>query len=196
MTRHTMFSKLALLTLLLTGFAAASVMKAKADPSPGANTYDVATTGITVPALPTDLACLEVTSGVVQIIDIKVNGHAATTSVTASVQVIKRSTLNTGGTPTSFVPVPRKTGMAAATAVLKAYTVVPTPLGTTVGLVDEEDALIVTGASTTGGNPAHFVFNQGAPLTISGTEAICIAVPSTASAFAGASLEASFRIQQ
>lgn len=195
MKNHRMFFKLTLLAVLLTTFAAASALKAKADPMPNARTYDVATAGITVPALPTDLACLEVTSGSVQIVDITVNGHAAV-SVTASVQVVKRSTLNTGGAPTAFTPVPRKTGMAASTVVLKAYTVVPTPLGTLVGLVDEEDALIVAAASTTGPAPAHFDFSKGAPLTISGTEAICLTVPATTSGFAGASLEASFRLQQ
>jgi hypothetical protein len=192
---HLVFFKLTALAVLLTAFAAASAIKANADPSPNARTYDVATSGITVPALPTDLACLEVTSGMVQIIDITVNGHAVT-SVTASVQVVKRSTRNTGGTPTAFTPVPRMTGMAASTVVLQAYTVVPTPLGTLVGLVDEEDALIVAAASTTGPSPAHFDFSKGAPLTISGTEAICLTVPATTSGFAGATLEASFRLQQ
>jgi hypothetical protein len=195
MKNHKMFFKVALLAGLLTTFAAASAIKAKADPSSYANTYEANISGITVPALPTDLACLEVTSGSVQVIGVIVNGHAAV-SVTASVQIIKRSTLNTGGTPTTFTPVPRKTGMAASTVTLKAYTVVPTPLGTLVGIVDEEDALIVAAASTTGGNPARFDFSQGSPLTISGTEAICIAVPSTASGFAGATLEATFKLQQ
>jgi hypothetical protein len=195
MKNHHAFSKVALLAILLTTFAAYAAVKAKADPSPYANTYEVATTGITVPALPTDLACLEVTSGTVQVVGIIVNGHAGT-SVTASIQVIKRSTLDTGGTPTTFTPVPRKTGMAASTVVLRAYTVVPTPLGTLVGIMDEEDALIVAAASTTGGNPARFDFSQGSPLTISGTEALCLGVPATTSGFAGATLEATFRLQQ
>jgi hypothetical protein len=195
MKNHRMFSKVAFLAGLLTVFSAYAATKAKADPTPNANTYDFTSTGITVPALPTDLACLEVTSGSVQVMDIRVNGHAAT-AATASVQIIKRSTLNTGGTPTTFTPVPRKTGMAASTVVFRAYTTVPTPLGTLVGIVDEEDALLVPGGSTTGGNPAHFDFRNGAPLTISGTEALCISVPSTGSAFAGATLEASWQIQQ
>lgn len=169
---------------------------ALADPSPNASTYQVATAGITVPALPTDLACLELTSGSAQIMSIDVNGHAPTTAVTASAQIVKRSTHNTGGTPTAFTPLGRATSTPASTALLQAYTVVPTPLGTLVGLYDEADSLIQPASATTGGAPALFDFTKGSPLIISGTEAICVTVPSTASGFAGATLEVTFRIQQ
>jgi hypothetical protein len=188
MIKHVAFTT-ALMACL--GFTTA----AHADSSAYANTYEVATTGITVPALPTDMACLEVTAGAVTVVDIKVNGHAAV-GVTTSVQVLKRSAHNTGGAPTAFTPTPRRTGMPASTAVLQGYTAVPTPLGALVGLVDEEDALIVAAASTTGGNPAHFDFKEGSALTISGTEAICVSAPATSSSFAGASLEVTFRLQQ
>jgi hypothetical protein len=187
-----MLKRIAALTLAMLGV----LSPALADPNPYGYTYSVATAGITVPALPTDMACFEANASYAQIMRVTVNGHAAVAAV-ASVLLIKRSTVDTGGTPTTFTGVPRYSlGTPAAGANLKAYTVVPTPLGTTVGTIDEEDALIVPGGSSTGGNPARFDFTKGAPLVVYGTEALCIAASSTASSFAGATLEVTIEWQQ
>lgn len=154
-------------------------------------TYRVATSGITVPALATDLACLEGTAGKqIRIWRIDVNGHAPTTAATASAQLHKRSTLNTGGTSTVFAGVPLNSNNAAPTLTFRAYTAVPATTGTEVGQLDEADALIQPSTSTTGGSPAIFEFKTGQPLFLnSATEALCISGSGTTTAFIGGSLE-------
>jgi hypothetical protein len=154
-------------------------------------TYSANITGITVPALATDLACFESAVGSThRILRIDVNAHAPVTAVTASVRVELRSTLNTGGTSTLIVSTPLVSGNAATTATVRAYTAPPATTGTIVGVVDEADALLQPAAATTGGNIARFDFTLGQPLTISGaTSAVCLAVPAT-SGFIGTVLEA------
>lgn len=59
----------------------------------------------------------------------------AGTGVNLNISVIKRSTANTGGTSTILTDVPHDSTDAAGTATVRAYTVNPTVLGTTVGAI-------------------------------------------------------------
>jgi hypothetical protein len=160
-------------------------------------TYSANITGITVPALATDLACFESAAGSThRILRIDVNAHAPVTAVTASVRVELRSTLNTGGTSTVVVAGPYVSTNAASTATVRAYTAPPATTGTVVFVVDEADALLQPSAATTGGNIARFDFTLAQPLTLSGaTAAVCLAVPAT-SGFIGSVLEVTFVYSQ
>lgn len=70
----------------------------------------------------------------VQVTALECNG-VATTAATPDVVVVKRSTANLTGTSTSPTAVPLDSRSAAATAVVRAYTVNPGTLGTLVGNV-------------------------------------------------------------
>jgi hypothetical protein len=88
-------------------------------------------------------------SRTVKIKSIRVNGLDATAQ-TVPVNLIKRSAASTGGTSTQPTPVPVDTGQAitTATAVVNAYTGVPTP-GAAVGTLSTQSlALAVTGTNT------------------------------------------------
>ncbi len=67
----------------------------------------------------------------IKITRINISG-SATANAIMDVLVIKRSTLDTGGTATTLTRVPYDSSDVASTAVAKAYTVAPTP-GTAVG---------------------------------------------------------------
>jgi len=62
-------------------------------------------------------------------------GTVATTAQLETISLIKRSTLDTGGTPVVATLVPMDSGQIAATAAVNSYTVAPTSKGTVVGTV-------------------------------------------------------------
>lgn len=73
----------------------------------------------------------------------------------ADVQIIKRSTANTGGTATNPAAVPLDSTNGAATATVSAYTANPT-LGTSLGLIHANKLLLgVSGAD----QPQSIAFN-------------------------------------
>lgn len=76
-----------------------------------------------------------------------------------AVQVVKRSTANTGGTSTTPAAVPHDSSDAAGSATVRAYTVNPTVLGSLVGTIraDRVDSPLLT--STTA--PAETVYSFG-----------------------------------
>lgn len=82
----------------------------------------------------------------VRITRIQITG-VATAAGTYDVQVVKRSTANTGGTSTAPTAVPHDSADAAATAALKAYTANPT-LGTAVGTMRAQKATVGTAATS------------------------------------------------
>ena len=99
-----------------------------------------------------------------------------TTGGGVPVYIIKRSTAATGGTSSSPTIVPRSTVLgegAAATAVVKAYTVNPTT-GTSVGNIWLGN--VSTPATTGDTQPYTITFNQtGMPVKLSGTsQTLCI----------------------
>lgn len=107
----------------------------------------------------------------------------ASAAVNSAVSIIRRSTLNTGGTPTSITPVPSDSNNPSATAVTTAYATAPTA-GTTVGIVRSQKLPIGTATSTgISPSPALFQFSVywDQPQVLRGVnEALCVDVDSTA----------------
>lgn len=88
----------------------------------------------------------------------KVRASGTTTSGTAiklNFQLIKRSTVNTGGTSVADTPTAHDSTNAAATATAKHYTANPTALGTSVGLVRAEQASV-----SVSGQLIEWTFNE------------------------------------
>jgi hypothetical protein len=98
-------------------------------------TYSAAITGLTAPATPTD--AFTITGSATKVVRVTRVGISASeqTSALRDVQLIKRSTANSGGTSSSITAVPHDSADGAATATVLAYTANPTTLGTSVGIV-------------------------------------------------------------
>lgn len=121
----------------------------------GRLTYDSAIGGLVAAATCTDL--FEIAGSATKIVwveEIRLSG-VATAAIGQEVHLIRRSTANTSGTATTPALVPRKTGDAAATAVVKAYTANPTT-GTPVGTIRVARYLVVAVAT---GIPDQLVFD-------------------------------------
>lgn len=83
----------------------------------------------------TDLFTIQGVAGkAIQIKKIRCSG-ISTAAATALLQVVKRSTLDTGGTSTTMTNVRLNSNNPAGTALVKAYTANPT-LGTSIGVLD------------------------------------------------------------
>lgn len=104
--------------------------------------YSVVIVGVTPASTATDVFTI-IGSGskIVRIRNMMVYG-AQTTGSIVPVNIIKRSTANTGGTSTTGTAVPWSSANAAATAVVSAYTVNPSALGTSLGLLSYETPFI------------------------------------------------------
>ena len=96
--------------------------------------YSAAITGLAAAATPTDVFTL--TGSATKIIRVTRMGISGTqtTSAVRDVQVIKRSTANTGGTSSAITAIKHDSNDAATTGTVLAYTANPT-LGTTVGVI-------------------------------------------------------------
>lgn len=107
----------------------------------------------------------------------------ASAAVNSSLSVSVRSSLNTGGTPTTLTAVPNDSQNSTATAVVTAYATAPTA-GTLVGRVRAQKLSIPTTSATAfAPNPAVFSFanNWDQPIVLRGaTQALCLDVDSTA----------------
>jgi hypothetical protein len=163
------------------GLLAALTGPAHAQTIPYNASYSVTPPTITVAAAATDIACYEGTAGKsIAIYRIEVHGHAAVTSSFGSVQLTKRSTLNTGGTSVVTAGVPHSSSNAAPTLTTRTYTANPAALGTAVGIIDELDVAFVTAAVglTASSTMAAFDYRFSQPLMLTGaTEALCITLP-------------------
>lgn len=107
----------------------------------------------------------------------------ATAGANATVRLIRRSSLNTGGTSVLVTSIAHDTNNAAATAVIRSYTANPT-LGTTVGDLRIQN-LYISGGGTIGAGP--FIYEsitQDQPLVLRGTSQL-IAINMNAATFAG-----------
>lgn len=155
---------------------AANALPVRPDPTSAPATYSAAITGLAVASAATDVFTLTGSaSKVVRLNQVSVSGTAGTAAV-ADVQVIKRSTANSGGTSTTPTAVPNDSTQAAATAVARAYTANPTT-GTAVGVVRTQKQLfdVATGpqSSVAVGYETHA--NGHRPLTLRGvTEVLAI----------------------
>lgn len=134
--------------------APANQLKVNSDGSlsaapPGVNkaTYSAAF-DVTGYATPTDLWAIGGSaSKTIKINRISVNGQA-TTSTQVDLLLVKRSTANTGGTPTSITLVPMDSADAAASATVVSYAAAPV-LGTLVGSVRDSQATLPPPTSST-----------------------------------------------
>lgn len=113
-------------------------------------TYRASVTGLVTAATATDFLTISGSSTKTVIVKKIMCSGIATTAATADIQVIKRSTANTGGTSTAPTATPLDSSSAAATASVKAYTVNPSALGTSVGVIAADKLalpLAATGAA-------------------------------------------------
>ena len=92
----------------------------------------------------------------IRIKHISVDG-TRTTATNVSVQLVKRSTANTGGTPTTITSVPWDSNFATATATVRTYGTNPTT-GTLVGILHSEKMHMPT-ATSAGGDELTFTFH-------------------------------------
>lgn len=110
-------------------------------------------------------------------------------------QLTKRSANNSGGTSSALTSVPVDSANAAVTAAIRAYTVQPAALGTSVGLVAYRAYQVM--ASSTAGQPQTTTFsfgdNGGQPITLRGT-AECLCFGFNGGPTLGAATELTFTI--
>jgi hypothetical protein len=142
--------------------------------------YSSAPASFTIAAAATDIACFEGTAKPIAIYRLEVHGHAPVTSSFGSIQLTKRSTLNTGGTSTVTAAVPHSSANAAATLVTRTYTANPAALGTSLGIVDEIDVMFPTLAVgiTMPPNMAVYDYRFSQPIILNAaTDALCISLP-------------------
>jgi hypothetical protein len=100
----------------------------------------------------------------------------ASTAITIVEGLVKRSSVESGGTPVAMTAVPFNSSNPAATAVATAYSVSPTP-GTSIGPIDNH--FIGLGNSTNTASLNEFEANYGnlsdQPVTLHGTsEGLCV----------------------
>lgn len=107
----------------------------------------------------------------------------ASAAVVADISVVKRSTADTGGTPTSLTLVPLDSAEAAATAAVTTYATAPTA-GTLVGAIRAQ-ALPVATSTSPNLAPVPTLFDfatyHDQPVVLHGTaENVCLLVSATA----------------
>ncbi len=121
------------------------------------STYTASVTNYTPYANATDVVCITGSATkTIKIYRIHVSGTANPTNTTNTnydIFLIKRSTLNTGDTPTAVPAVPHDSINPAATATVTKYSSLPV-LGTAVGTIRQESLFVSTG-SKGGDNPVQ-----------------------------------------
>lgn len=125
----------------------------------------------------TDIFCIEgASTGAVRVLRISLAGTSSTSLLVAPVSVVKRSSLNSGGTSTTANPVARDSKLAASTVTFRTYSVNATTLGTLVGTYDSQQLAFLAANTTAAGSPTVFDFTgQGMTLALNGSsEAVCI----------------------
>jgi hypothetical protein len=99
-------------------------------------TFSAGVLGMTLAANPTDIFCVQ--GSATKIVKVKrfdLSGLTSVALATVAMQIVKRSTANTGGTATNPTPVAHDSQDPVSTATVLAYTANPTT-GTLVGVVD------------------------------------------------------------
>jgi hypothetical protein len=160
--------------------------------NPYAPTYVAAASWTLAVGSQTDVACIEgASTGTVRILKITMDGAAIT--ATAYVNMVLRSSLNTGGTSSTQLPVARDSRNSAPTVNVRIWTAAPAALGVLVGLVDSRQVYF----STTVTIPAPTVFDftaSGQIMALNGAnEALCINAPTVLN---GGSLKMTVVFQQ
>jgi hypothetical protein len=130
---------LAVAALLTIAWTAAAMAQFMPTPAPKAfrPTYQASIVNLQVQiATTTDFFTIQGSATkLVTVTEMSCIGSVLTTATNPDVLIIKRSTANLTGTSTSPTGVPVDSSSAAATAVVKAYTVNPGTLGTAVGTI-------------------------------------------------------------
>ena len=123
-----------------------------ADNDPVRSTYSYALGGLAVATGGTDVAVLELplsaANRIVRLRQLQISGTASATN-SYVLNVIRRSTLNSGGTRSTPTPVPRDSRLDPAYAVLGLYTANPATLGTVVGPMDGGRLTLATSGGNT-----------------------------------------------
>lgn len=124
-------------------------------------TYSCGVGPFTPPALPTDMTSITGSATkTIRVLSFEFTPIQTTRNLTAY-YMMKRSTADTGGTSTTPTVVPLDSNFAAATAVVRQYTVNPTT-GTLVGPVELVRVLSDdSGANAVGGGGYFFDFTKG-----------------------------------
>jgi hypothetical protein len=98
-------------------------------------TYSGAIIGFTPVATPTDFwQIIGSATKTVRVLRISISG-IATAAISVDIQLIKRTTASTGGTPTAVTLAQHDSNDAAPTAVVNSFAANPSPLGTSGGVV-------------------------------------------------------------
>lgn len=150
-------------------------------------TYGATGTALAVVTGATDFACIAGAAGkVMRIQNIRVSGTVATASVSSPIVVMKRASLDTGGTAATGVALPVAYALdsinAASAATLVSYTANPTINDTSPGIIDGG---IVSFNLTTavGQNPLVFDYSgrlyYQAPTLRAATQQICLNAQAT-----------------
>jgi hypothetical protein len=122
----------------------------------------------------TDFACIEGgSSGAVRVL--RVSLYVANAAATAGTMlIIKRTSLNTGGTSVANPLIPRDSSSSSSSVVLRTYTANPTALGVSAG---NTETVLLSETGFIPNSPAPFVFNwtsEGQQPTLKGSaEALC-----------------------
>lgn len=132
-------------------------------------TYSAGIASYTGYASPTDIVSIKGSATkTIKIINIRLSGYA-TADDNFGVALVKRSTADTGGTPTTATATPHNSTSAAATATVVSYAAAPT-LGTLVGAFCACQ-LQVPAKNGTGGGVLEWQFNRngGESVVLHGT---------------------------
>jgi len=142
-------------------------------------TYWASAFSVAIPAGATDIACLENPNGAsISLVGVALYGVGAANG-TINVSVIRRSSLNSGGTSFLITPTPSDE-QGISQAVLRCYTVNPTTLGALNGIFRQLQWDVTTNgssASPSGAatlNFASIVPPAGLPIMRSPVSAFCV----------------------
>lgn len=176
-----MRARLGALLVLMIAYAGIAFMPADAQTqlftsTPQYNTYAGAWTAVTAAATATDVACISGSATkTVAVYQMQMTG-VATTATSTDLQVVKRSTANTGGTTGAVTAVPKDSANPAATATVVYYTANPSALGTAVGVMhaDKYTFTAPTGAPANTIIPYKFGDPGTQPIILRGTaQSLC-----------------------
>lgn len=119
------------------------------------NTYNAAILGIVPELLPTDIFTITGSATkTIRVVHFSVSG-TKTSAGQIDIQLVKRSTANSGGTSTIITGVPNDSNNLPSTAVVRAYTANPIT-GTLVGVIEADKLFLpATGSATDGGTKSY-----------------------------------------
>lgn len=147
--------------------------------------YSSSTIGLTVAATPTDVFTISGSATkIIRILRVFFTG-TQTTAATRDVYLIKRSTADTGGTSSTLANTSHDSTNAAGTAVVRAYTVNPTALGTSVGTVRGRKVFIPAPATAANIDELGYFFgdkNDQSIVLRGVAESLCVNLNSASSA--------------